>query len=52
MNDISLLGTLDQNFNQHWNLYDSNYNSPTLHAGMGGGGGQVPMILVINDDIS
>lgn len=50
--EIKQLGTLNQNSSQRRIVFDSEYISPTLTAAAGEGGGQVPMVLVINDDIS
>ena len=44
---IKLLTTMHKNFSQGWNIYDSDYICPTLTAGMGEGGGQVPMIVEV-----
>ena len=50
--DIKQLGTLNPNSAQRRIIYDSDYLSPTIQAAAGEDGGQVPMILVINDGIS
>jgi len=50
--DIKQLGTLNPNSSQRRIIYDSDYLSPTIQVAAREGGGQVPMILVINDDIS
>ena len=50
--DIKQLGTLNPNSSQRRIIYDSDYLSPTIQAAAGEGGGQVPMVFVINDDIS
>lgn len=42
---IKVLGTFNPNSSQRRIVYDKNYNCPTLQAAMGGGGGQVPMIV-------
>lgn len=49
---IKQLGTLNQNSSQRRIIFDSEYISPALTAAAGEGGGQIPMVLVINEDIS
>ena len=48
--DIKQLGTLNPNSSQRRIVYDSDYLSPTIQAAAGEGGGQIPMILVVNDE--
>lgn len=45
-----MLGTMNPNSSQRRIVYDKEYLCPTLQAAMGEGGGQVPMILVNNDE--
>lgn len=45
MKEVKRLGKLDSNSNQRQIVYDDNFNSPTLQAAMGIGGGNTPMIV-------
>ena len=44
---IKIIGTMNPNSSQRRIIYDKNFLSPTLQAAMGEGGGQVPMIIVV-----
>ena len=44
------IGQLTPNNNQRLRVYDVFYNAPTLNAGMGMGGGVVPLIVIDYDD--
>ncbi len=47
-NSVKVLGTFHKSFGQYFNLYDSNYLTPTLMATMERGSGKIPMVLEID----
>ena len=48
-NKVRMLGTMNPNSSQRRIVYDKNYISPCLQAAMGCGGGQIPMVVIIED---
>ena len=44
VDDIEILGGLEEGSSQRRIVYDSGYSSPTLQAAMGAGGGNVPLV--------
>lgn len=44
------LGTMNPNSGQRRIVYDKDYICPTLQAAMGEGGGNIPLIIEVDDD--